>query len=100
MLKPGSCTHCLVMPVRAQSAPAGDRTTITSPRARPALSTNRDRSGLQRSRPIPAAVQDVDCTPRITSLLQIAPATDQNGNPALFCGQQVVGSPPPPIASG
>ena len=56
--------------------------------------------GLTTELTNPAAVQDVDCTPRITSLLQIAPATDQNGNPALFCGQQVVGSAPPKIASG
>jgi hypothetical protein len=56
--------------------------------------------GLTTELTNPAAVQDVDCASRITSLLQIAPATDQNGNPALFCGQQVVGSAPPPIASG
>ena len=50
--------------------------------------------GLTTTLTNPAGVQDVDCTPRITGLLQLPPANTQ------FCQQQVVGSAPPPIASG
>lgn len=37
----------------------------------------------------PAGTQDVDCTPRLTDLTTIPPANTS------FCGQQVVGPPPP-----
>jgi hypothetical protein len=50
--------------------------------------------GLTTTLTNPAGVQDVDCAPRITSLLALPPAGQQ------FCQQQVVGSAPPPIASG
>ena len=47
----------------------------------------------------PAGTQDVDCTPRLLGLTTLPPA-QISGQPAIFCGQQVVGSAPPPIASG
>jgi hypothetical protein len=39
----------------------------------------------------PAGSQDVDCTPRLTSLTTLPPAN------TTFCGQQVVGPPPPAL---
>lgn len=50
--------------------------------------------GLTTTLTNPAGVQDVDCASRLTGLLQLPPANTQ------FCGQQVVGPAPPPIASG
>lgn len=46
----------------------------------------------------PAGSQDVNCTPRMTDLLTLpAGPTDSSGNPITFCGQQVVGPPPPAL---
>ena len=39
----------------------------------------------------PAGSQDVDCTPRLTNLTTLPSATQ------TFCGQQVVGAPPPAL---
>ncbi|HLZ42240.1 MAG TPA: carboxypeptidase-like regulatory domain-containing protein [Candidatus Sulfotelmatobacter sp.] len=39
----------------------------------------------------PAGSQDVDCTPRLTSLFTLPPANTS------YCGQQVVGPQPPPL---
>ncbi len=44
--------------------------------------------GLTTALDNPAGSQDVDCTPRLTSLYTLPSATDS------FCGQQVVGPPP------
>src|SRR5258708_1546971 len=49
---------------------------------------------------IPAGSQNVDCTPRSTSLTPLPPGpVDSSGNPITFCNQQVV-SPPPPAFPG
>jgi hypothetical protein len=47
--------------------------------------------GLTTALVNPAGTQDVDCTPRMTSLYSLPAAN------ASFCGQQVVGPPPPAL---
>ncbi|HWY03635.1 MAG TPA: carboxypeptidase-like regulatory domain-containing protein [Candidatus Acidoferrum sp.] len=47
--------------------------------------------GLTTALDNPAGTQDVDCTPRLTSLYTLPSAT------ATYCGQQVVGPPPAPL---
>jgi len=47
--------------------------------------------GLTTALVNPAGSQDVDCTPRMTSLYSLPDAN------ASFCGQQVVGPPPPAL---
>ncbi len=47
--------------------------------------------GLSTTLENSAAVQDVDCTPRLTSLTTLPPSDTS------FCGQQVVGPPPSPF---
>ena len=47
--------------------------------------------GLTTALNNPAGVQDVDCTPRLTSITTLPPANTQ------FCGQQIVGPPPPAL---
>ncbi len=47
--------------------------------------------GLTTALDNPAGTQAVDCTPRMTSLFTLPPGNTD------FCGQQVVGSQPPPL---
>jgi len=54
--------------------------------------------GLTTTLTNPAGSQDVDCTPRLTDLFTLPPGPyDQYGDPITFCGQQVVGPPPPAL---
>jgi hypothetical protein len=51
--------------------------------------------GLTTTLVNPAAFQDVDCTPRLTTLTTLpAGPVDASGNPVTYCGQQIVGPAP------